>query len=58
VRGEGNKLESTMIATYRDQLVRENGTWKFTVRAFGDPPAPARAGTARQAPTTAPSTAS
>jgi hypothetical protein len=45
VRGDGNKLESTMIATYRDQLVRENGVWKFKVRAFGDPPA--RPGAAR-----------
>jgi hypothetical protein len=45
VRGEGNKIESTMVATYRDQLVREDGMWKFKVRAFG-PPSPAQAGAA------------
>lgn len=47
VRGEGNKLESTMIATYRDQIVREDGAWKFKVRAFGDPPSPAQAAAPR-----------
>jgi hypothetical protein len=49
VRGENNKLESNSIATYYDQVVREDGTWKFKRRQLGGPPpaAPASAAPAR-----------
>jgi hypothetical protein len=47
VRGEGNKLESNSIAIYTDQIVREDGSWKFKRRELG----------AVQAPGAAPATA-
>jgi hypothetical protein len=43
VRGAGNKLESNSIATYTDQLVREDGVWKFKRRELGAGPRPAAA---------------
>jgi hypothetical protein len=39
VRGDGNKLESNSIAVYTDQLVREDGRWKFKRRELGAVPA-------------------
>jgi hypothetical protein len=35
VRGDGNKLESNSIAIYTDQIVREDGVWKFKRRELG-----------------------
>jgi hypothetical protein len=32
VRGDGNKLETSMLAEYHDELVREDGRWKFKRR--------------------------
>jgi hypothetical protein len=43
VRGAGNKLESNSIAVYTDQLVREDGVWKFKRRELGAVPGPAPA---------------
>ncbi len=52
VRGEGNKLESNSIATYTDQIVREDAMWKFKRRELGAVPAvgtaPSSAAPARQ----------
>ena len=50
VRGDGNKLESNSIATYSDDLVREDSMWKFKRRVLGAGPraaAPASATPAR-----------
>jgi uncharacterized protein (TIGR02246 family) len=42
VTSKENKPEILMLATYRDQLVREDGHWKFKRREVrGDIPAPA-----------------
>ena len=35
VRGENNKLESNSFAIYDDQLIREDGIWKFKRRRLG-----------------------
>jgi 3-phenylpropionate/cinnamic acid dioxygenase small subunit len=32
VRGNDNRPETVMLATYHDELIRENGTWKFKRR--------------------------
>jgi uncharacterized protein (TIGR02246 family) len=37
-RGAGNKLESNSIAVYTDQIVREDGMWKFKRRELGAVP--------------------
>jgi uncharacterized protein (TIGR02246 family) len=43
VRGQSNRLEMSILANYHDQLVREDGRWKFKRRQIGDgPPAPAQ----------------
>src|SRR5207248_2942837 len=36
VRGEGNKLETTAVVNYHDELIREDGRWKFKRRVLGD----------------------
>ena len=42
VRGQNNRLEMSILANYHDQLVREDGRWKFKRRQIGDgPPAAA-----------------
>jgi hypothetical protein len=42
VRGQNNRLEMSILANYHDQLIREDGRWKFKRRQIGDtPPAPA-----------------
>ena len=43
VRGDNNKPDSVMLATYKDVFIRENGVWKFKQRLVqGDiPPASA-----------------
>jgi uncharacterized protein (TIGR02246 family) len=39
VRGDDNKPDTVMLATYKDVLVRENGAWKFKQRIVqGDIP--------------------
>jgi uncharacterized protein (TIGR02246 family) len=39
VRGDDNKPDTVMLATYKDALVRENGAWKFKQRIVqGDIP--------------------
>jgi SnoaL-like domain len=43
VRGQNNRLETTILANYHDQFVREDGRWKFKRRQIGDSPAPAAA---------------
>jgi hypothetical protein len=43
VRGEGNKLETTAVVNYHDDLVREGGQWKFKRRILGERPATAPA---------------
>jgi hypothetical protein len=35
VRGENNKLESNSVAVYDDQVIREDGVWKFKRRRLG-----------------------
>ena len=35
VRGENNKLESNSFAIYDDQVIREDGIWKFKRRRLG-----------------------
>jgi uncharacterized protein (TIGR02246 family) len=48
VRGQNNRLEMSILANYHDQLVREDGRWKFKRRQIGDgPPATAPATAAR-----------
>jgi ketosteroid isomerase-like protein len=37
VRGEGNKLETSALVNYHDELVREDGRWKFKRRILGEP---------------------
>lgn len=39
VRGEGNKLETSALVNYHDDLVREDGRWKFKRRILGERPA-------------------
>ena len=41
VRGEGNKLETSALVNYHDELVREDGRWKFKRRILGERPATA-----------------
>lgn len=41
VRGQNNRLEMSILANYHDQLVREDGRWKFKRRQIGDGPPPA-----------------
>jgi uncharacterized protein (TIGR02246 family) len=42
VRGQNNRLEMSILANYHDELVREDGRWKFKRRQIGDgPPAAA-----------------
>ena len=48
VRGQNNRLETTILANYHDQFVREGGRWKFNRRQIGDSPAPAVAPRADQ----------
>src|SRR5205823_1820157 len=36
VRGEGNKLETTAVVNYHDELIREDGRWKFKRRILGE----------------------
>jgi SnoaL-like domain len=36
VRGDGNKLETTAVVNYHDELVREDGRWKFKRRILGE----------------------
>jgi SnoaL-like domain len=36
VRGEGNKLETSAVVNYHDELVREDGRWKFKRRILGE----------------------
>ena len=43
VRGEGNKLETSALVNYHDDLVREDGRWKFKRRILGERPATAPA---------------
>ena len=43
VRGEGNKLETSAVVNYHDELVREDGRWKFKRRILGERPAAAPA---------------
>ena len=38
VRGEGNKLETSALVNYHDDLVREDGQWKFKRRILGERP--------------------
>jgi uncharacterized protein (TIGR02246 family) len=39
VRGDNNKPDAVMLATYKDLLIRENGAWKFKQRIVqGDIP--------------------
>ena len=38
VRGQTNKLETGTVVNYHDQLVREDGRWKFKRRILGEPP--------------------
>jgi hypothetical protein len=43
VRGQNNRLEMSILANYHDDLVREDGRWKFKRRQIGDnPPAQSR----------------
>ena len=41
VRGQNNRMEMSILANYHDQLIREDGRWKFKRRQIGDGPAPA-----------------
>jgi hypothetical protein len=43
VRGQNNRLETTILANYYDQFVCEDGRWKFKRRQIGDSPVPAAA---------------
>jgi len=43
VRGDGNKLETSALVNYHDDLVREDGRWKFKRRILGERPATAPA---------------
>ncbi len=43
VRGEGNKLETSALVNYHDELIREDGRWKFKRRILGERPATAPA---------------
>jgi len=43
VRGEANKLETSALVNYHDDLVREDGRWKFRRRILGERPATAPA---------------
>ena len=43
IRGEGNKLETSALVNYHDDLVREDGQWKFKRRILGERPATAPA---------------
>jgi len=36
VRGESNKLETTAVVNYHDELIREDGRWKFKRRILGE----------------------
>ena len=36
VRGEGNKLETSALVNYHDDLVCEDGRWKFKRRILGE----------------------
>jgi uncharacterized protein (TIGR02246 family) len=45
VRGDRKQLETSALVNYHDQLIREDGRWKFKRRQLGEtpaPPAPAR----------------
>jgi uncharacterized protein (TIGR02246 family) len=43
VRGDHRQLETTALVNYHDQLVREDGRWKFKRRQLGEAPPPAAA---------------
>ena len=43
VRGQNNRLETSILANYHDQFVREDGRWKFKRRQIGDNPSPGAA---------------
>jgi hypothetical protein len=36
IRGEGNKLETSALVNYHDDLIREDGRWKFKRRILGE----------------------
>ena len=38
VRGQSNRLETSILANYHDQFVREDGRWKFKRRQIGENP--------------------
>jgi hypothetical protein len=40
VRGDNNRLETSALVNYHDQLIREDGRWKFKRRQLGEIPAP------------------
>jgi hypothetical protein len=43
IRGQNNRLETSILANYHDQFVREDGRWKFKRRQIGDNPGPGAA---------------